>query len=118
MAMSGWRIYNASPLFDFTFPANITLGGWLGGALQWHFAGMWLLLGNGLIYLMINLGSGRLMRRFFPISIRAFVRDLCAALRGRLSHADLHRYNAVQRLAYLFILCDVLTLVLSGMVLW
>src|SRR3546814_20084230 len=50
MITSGWRIYNASPLFDFGFPAGITLGGWLGGALQWHFAGMWLLAGNGLLY--------------------------------------------------------------------
>src|SRR3546814_13711187 len=40
MITSGWRIYNASPLFDFGFPAGITLGGWLGGALQWNFAGM------------------------------------------------------------------------------
>ena len=43
MIFSGWRIYNASPLFDFKFPGDLTLGGWLGGALQWHFAAMWLL---------------------------------------------------------------------------
>ena len=38
MIASGWRIYNASPLFDFMFPPSITLGGWLAGALLWHFA--------------------------------------------------------------------------------
>ena len=27
MVMSGWRIYNASPLFDFEFAKHITLGG-------------------------------------------------------------------------------------------
>ena len=43
MIGSGWQIYNASPLFDFTFAKSITLGGWLGGAIQWHFAAMWLL---------------------------------------------------------------------------
>ncbi len=48
MIMSGWQIYNASPLFDFTFSKSITLGGWLGGALLWHFAAMWLLMVNGL----------------------------------------------------------------------
>ena len=32
MILSGWRIYNASPIFDFKFPNGITLGGWLGGA--------------------------------------------------------------------------------------
>ena len=31
MIMSGWQIYNASPLFDFRFSSSITLGGWLGG---------------------------------------------------------------------------------------
>lgn len=35
MMLSGWRIYNASPVFPpFRFPGDITLGGWLGGALQ------------------------------------------------------------------------------------
>lgn len=51
MVTSGWRIYNASPLYDFSFPKGITLGGWLGGALQWHFAAMWFLAINGLVYL-------------------------------------------------------------------
>src|SRR5690606_31098096 len=118
MITSGWRIYNASPLFDFDFPAGITLGGWLGGALQWHFAGMWLLAGNGLLYLALNLGSGRLRRRFFPLSPRGVAADLGAALRGRLSHADPRHYNAVQRLAYLFAMLDIAVLVLSGLVLW
>ena len=57
MVASGWRIYNASPLFDFRFPREVTLGGWLGGALQWHFAGMWLLVVNGLVYLALNAGQ-------------------------------------------------------------
>ena len=47
MVFSGWRIYNASPIFTFRFPDSITMGGWLGGALQWHFAAMWLLVING-----------------------------------------------------------------------
>ena len=51
MIMSGWQVYNASPLFDFTFSKTITCGGWLGGALLWHFAAMWLLMVNGLVYL-------------------------------------------------------------------
>ncbi|GAB1579339.1 cytochrome b/b6 domain-containing protein [Bordetella petrii] len=118
MTASGWRIYNAAPLFDFVFPADITLGGWLGGALQWHFAGMWLLAGNGLLYLGCNLASGRLIRRFFPLSARGIAADLAAALRGRLSHADPRRYNQVQRAAYLFAVIDLVVLVLSGLVLW
>jgi len=118
MVTSGWRIYNASPLYDFSFPASITLGGWLGGALQWHFAAMWFLAINGLIYLAINLFSGRLKRRFFPLSPQGVIHDLWAALRGRLGHADLSRYNQVQRLAYLFVMLDIALLVISGLVLW
>ena len=115
---SGWRIYDAAPFFPFTIPTDITLGGWLGGALQWHFAAMWLLAGNGLAYLLLNLCTGRLRRKFFPLSPRAVGRDALAALRGRLSHADPRHYNAVQKLAYLFVMLDIVVLVLSGLVLF
>ncbi|MDB5999240.1 MAG: Thiosulfate reductase cytochrome subunit [Rhizobacter sp.] len=118
MVTSGWRIYNASPLFGFAFPANVTLGGWLGGALQWHFAGMWLLAGNGLVYLALNLSSGRLHAKFFPLRPAAVWNDLRAALRGRLSHADPRHYNGLQRVAYLFVMADIALLVLSGLALW
>ncbi|HET7837783.1 cytochrome b/b6 domain-containing protein [Variovorax sp. J31P207] len=118
MVASGWRIYDASPLFPFEFPAALTLGGWLGGALQWHFAAMWLLAANGLVYLALNLASGRLWRKFFPLSISGIWHDALAALRGRLSHADPRHYNSVQRFAYLFVICDIVLLVLSGLVLW
>jgi len=118
MVTSGWRIYNASPLYDFSFPKGITLGGWLGGALQWHFAAMWFLAINGLIYLIVNLVSGRFSRRFFPVSPKGVAHDLWAALRGRLGHADLSHYNQVQRLAYLFVMVDITLLVISGLVIW
>jgi len=118
MVTSGWRIYNASPLYGFSFPSSVTLGGWLGGALQWHFAAMWFLAVNGLIYLIINLASGRLFRRFLPVSPKGVLHDLWAALRGRLGHADLSHYNQVQRFAYLFVMLDITMMVLSGLVLW
>jgi thiosulfate reductase cytochrome b subunit len=119
MMLSGWRIYNASPVFaGFRFPADITLGGWLGGALQWHFAAMWLLFFNGLFYLAMNIVTGRLARKFFPLGPRAVLHDLVAALRGRLSHADLSQYNAVQKLAYLGVVLVLLVLVLSGIAIW
>ncbi len=118
LVMSGWRIYDAAPFFDFVIPKNLTLGGWLGGAIQWHFAAMWLLVCNGLVYLACNALSGRLLHKFFPLSPRALVADLVSALTGRLSHADPSQYNAVQRLAYLFVIADAVLLVLSGLVLW
>jgi len=118
MVTSGWRIYNASPLFDFRFANDITLGGWLAGAIQWHFAAMWLLVANGVVYLLLNVASGRLWRKLLPVSPRTFYADLKAAVRGRLSHADPRRYNSVQRAAYLFVILDLLLVVLSGLVLW
>jgi len=118
MALSGWRIYDAAAIWDFGIPAYLTIGGWLGGALQWHFAAMWLLVGNGLIYLLFNVGSGRLLRKFFPLSPRAIWADMVAALKGRLAHDDLTRYNAVQKTAYLFVILDIAVLVVSGLVLW
>ena len=118
MIMSGWRIYDASPFLGVKFPPSITLGGWLGGALQWHFAAMWIIVVNGAFYLMANLIARRLPRQLFPVSFKAVFSDLSAALRGRLSHDDLKHYNAVQRAAYLFVIVDLLVLVLSGLVLW
>jgi thiosulfate reductase cytochrome b subunit len=119
MMLSGWRIYNASPVFaGFRFPDATTLGGWLGGALQWHFAAMWLLFFNGLFYLAMNIATGRIARKFFPVAPGAVLRDLAAALKGHLSHADLGQYNAVQKLAYLFVMVLLLVLVLSGIAIW
>ncbi len=115
---SGWRIYNATAFLGFAIPNKITLGGWLGGAIQWHFAAMWLLGLNGLLYLAVNLASGRLSAKFFPLSVRALLADVLAALKGRLAHADPRHYNMVQRLAYLFVMVDSVLLVLSGLVLW
>lgn len=118
LVTSGWRIYNASPFFPFQIPGVLTLGGWLGGALQWHFAAMWLLAANGLVYLALNVASRRLFRKFFPLSLGGILRDALAALHGKLSHADPRHYNNVQRLAYLFVMLDITLLVLSGLVLW
>lgn len=118
LAMSGWRIYDASPFFPFTIPPVITLGGWLGGALQWHFAAMWLLVFNGLLYLALNIFSGRFRRKFLPLSVKGVAHDLIEALQGRLSHANPRQYNHVQKLAYLFVMLDLIVIVLSGLVLW
>ena len=115
---SGWQIYNATSFLGFSIPKDITLGGWLGGAIQWHFAAMWILFINGLLYLAFNLATGRLLHKFFPLSPRALLADVQAALKGKLAHADPRHYNMVQRLAYLFVMFDSVLLVLSGLVLW
>ena len=118
MVTSGWRIYNASPLFDFTFPNGITLGGWLAGALQWHFAAMWLLALNGAVYVVYGIASGHFRRKLFPVSPRGVLRDVGNALRGKLAHDDLSVYNAAQRAAYLALIIALAVLILSGLAIW
>ena len=118
MILSGWRIYDASPIFAFRIPANLTLGGWLGGALQWHFAAMWLLFFNGLIYLLFNGATGRLWKKFFPLTPGAVLRDVKKALTGKLQHDALDKYNAVQKLAYVSVILDLILLVVSGLAIW
>ena len=118
MITSGWAIYNASPLFSFDFPYEITLGGWLAGALQWHFAGMWIFALNGLVYLAYGIAGGHFRRKLLPISPRAVLRDLRDALRGRLAHADLSVYNAAQRAAYLALVLLLVMLVATGLAIW
>jgi thiosulfate reductase cytochrome b subunit len=118
MIGSGWQIYNASPLFPFTFPSGLTLGGWLAGGLLWHFAAMWLLVANGIVYLGLGLATGRLRRRLFPVWPRQVIQDLAAALTGRLSHADLAVYNAVQKALYLGVVLAGVVIVASGLAIW
>ena len=118
MLFSGWRIYNASPLFGFSIPDGLTLGGWLAGALQWHFAAMWLFALNGLAYVLYGILSGHFRRKLLPISPRSVLHDLGQALRGRLAHADLSVYNAAQRAAYLALIVALILLVASGLAIW
>jgi len=118
MIMSGWQIYNASPLFDFKFAKSITLGDWLGGALLWHFAAMWLLMVNGLAYLTVGFATGRFARKLLPITPAGVISDAKAALTGKLSHEDLTKYNYVQKLLYAGIIVVGILIVLSGLSIW
>lgn len=118
MITSGWRIYNAAPIWDFRFPRDLTLGGWLGGALQWHFAAMWLLVINGLVYVAYGLAARHFAKRLLPVSPSAVLHDVGAALRGRLAHEDLAVYNAAQKAAYIAIILALVVLVLSGLSIW
>jgi thiosulfate reductase cytochrome b subunit len=117
MVMSGWKIYDASPIFNFMFPRWMTLGGWLGGALGWHFAAMWLLVGNGLIYVLFGIASGHFRHDFLPLSPAAIWRDFRAALTFRLAHR-LGAYNAVQRLLYVGVILLGIGVVISGLAIW
>jgi len=118
MIGSGWQIYNASPLLPFTFPRGITLGGWLAGALLWHFAAMWVLAVNGIVYVALGIVTGRFRRKLLPLRPGQVIADARAALRGTLSHEDLSVYNAVQKLLYLGVILAGVIAVLSGLAIW
>jgi len=119
MIGSGWQIYDASPLFRFIyFPSQLALGQWLAGALLWHFAAMWLLVINGIVYVTLGIATGRFRRKLLPIRPRDVVNDFLAALRGKLAHDDLSVYNAVQRLLYVGVILAGVVIVLSGLSIW
>ncbi|GLS19788.1 hypothetical protein GCM10007874_28050 [Labrys miyagiensis] len=118
MIASGWQIYNASPILPFRFPEALTLGGWLGGALLWHFAAMWVLALNFTVLIGYGLLSGRYRRKLWPIRPREILADVASALRGRLAHADPSHYNAVQKLLYAGVLGLIGLIMLSGLAIW
>jgi thiosulfate reductase cytochrome b subunit len=118
MIGSGWQIHNAHPILPFGFPERLTLGDGLAEALRWHFAAMWLLAINGALYVVYGLASGRFRRKLLPISPGAVLADVRAALGGRLAHADLSTYNAVQRLLYAGVIGAGVLAVVSGLAIW
>lgn len=117
MMLSGWQIYNASPLFAFRFPQAITLGGWLAGAIAWHLASMWLLVLGFTVYALYGLFSGHFRARLLPIHPLAVLRDLRLALTFSLPHQQ-GVYNAVQRLFYLGVIGAIGGVIVSGFALW
>ena len=72
LTLSGLQIFNAFPSFGAkvpqvdlitAVPQAITLGGWLGGALQWHFTFMWIFIGAAALYVVFQVGLGPLPHR-------------------------------------------------------
>lgn len=129
MIGSGWRIYNASPIFPFRFPEWITLGGdvqtslarhgdpGVATAIAWHLAAMWTLLVSYLLFVAWGLATGHFLRDFLPVGPRALIRDFVAAATFRLDHR-LGEYNAVQKAAYIGVLAAVAVMILSGIAIW
>lgn len=129
MIGSGWRIYNASPIFPFRFPEWITLGGdvqtslarhgdpGVATAIAWHLAAMWTLLVSYLLFVAWGLATGHFLRDFLPVGPRALTRDFIAAATFRLDHR-LGEYNAVQKAAYIGVLAAVAVMILSGIAIW
>jgi thiosulfate reductase cytochrome b subunit len=115
MILSGWQIYNAAPILPFSFPWG--LGGWLAASIAWHITAMWVLMADGLVYLVWGFASGHFRRDLSPPSPAAVVHDVAAALTLRLSH-ETGAYNAVQKLLYAGVLVAAVLAVLTGLSMW
>jgi thiosulfate reductase cytochrome b subunit len=119
MILSGWKIYDDEVIFGFLhFPDAITLGKWAQHGLQWHFFGMWLLVLNGIAYLAYGFATGRFRRLLLPIRPIEVIREVIAALKFRLAHADLTKYNAVQKILYVGVILIVCLQVVTGVAIW
>lgn len=120
MVSSGLRIFNASPLFNYRFPHSITLGGWLGGARQWHFAAMWLFVLNGVIAVTYNIISrhGRTTTIFRRSDFGGLLPMIRYYLRLSKEHPVVKKYNSLQKLAYTTMPFVGLGVVLSGLAMY
>ena len=119
MIGSGWGIYNDSVIFSaLHFSKPFRIGNWAAESLQWHFAGMWLLVLNGGAYLLYGVLTGRLRERLLPIRFRDLVQTVRDTLRLHVAHEDLTTYNAVQKLLYIVVMLAGASQVVSGLAIW
>lgn len=119
MIASGWGIYDDSVIFHFVyFPHAILLGSWAAEHLLWHLAGMWLLMANGLAYLVYGFATGRFRERLLPIRIADVVQTVRETLHFKIAHEDLSVYNAVQKLLYIVAILAGVTQVVTGLAIW
>lgn len=132
MVGSGLQIFNAYPAFQprggtfccYPFagepvPAWLTFGRWLAGARQWHFAMMWILVANGVLYLGFIYLHGE-WRDVTPR--RGDLRDAWEMIKFyvfvRRDHPHQGKHNALQRAAYFAMPLAGAVLVLTGLAIW
>lgn len=132
MVGSGLRIFNAYPAFarrgetfccwpfeHHAVPAWLTFGGWLAGARNWHFAGMWLLVVNGLVYLGFVYLHGE-WRDLVPR--RGDARDAWEMIKFyvfvRADHPHQGKHNALQKLTYFSLPLLAVLAVVTGLAIW
>jgi thiosulfate reductase cytochrome b subunit len=119
MVGSGWKIYNDEVIFGWLhFPEYLTIGKWAQHGLQWHFLGMWIFALNGLTYLTYGLMTGRFRGMLLPVYWSELMQTIKDTLHFHLAHDDLTKYNAVQKLLYIGVICVGIMMVLSGLAIW
>jgi thiosulfate reductase cytochrome b subunit len=99
------------------FPAWATLPSpnWLAMARQWHFAFAWLLVINGFLFFLYGTLSRHFTRDLAPTAkdLRHLPREIVDHARLRFPHDERAKhYNALQKLAYCFVLFVLAPLIL------
>jgi Ni/Fe-hydrogenase b-type cytochrome subunit len=132
MIGSGLRIFNAYPAFaprgerfccypfeGMAILPAFTFGGWLAGARNWHFAMMWVLVVNGLVYLGFVYLHGE-WRDLVPR--RGDVRDAWEMIKFylfvRRNHPHQGKHNALQKSVYFALPWLGLAAVVTGIAIW
>jgi thiosulfate reductase cytochrome b subunit len=119
MITSGWGIYDDYVIISgLHFDQTWRLGDWAAESLLWHFAGMWFLAVNGLVYLLYGVFTGRFLERLFPITFKDIVHTVNDTLHFRIAHEDLTVYNAVQKLLYIIVILAGIAQVVTGLAIW
>jgi thiosulfate reductase cytochrome b subunit len=117
MITSGWGIYDDDEIIrGFHFSHFWQLVDWAAWSLNWHFAGMWFLVINGLAYLVYGSVSGRFRERLLPIRPAEVVHTIVDTLHLKIVHEDITVYNAVQKLLYIVVILASIAQVVTGLV--
>jgi Ni/Fe-hydrogenase b-type cytochrome subunit len=109
MVGSGLQIFRAFPSFGakipqkdlLNWPKAFAIGGWLGGALQWHLTFMWIYIATGLFYLSYQVFSGNYRQVLF---VPGDVRGVWPMARHYFFFGPkppaTEAYNPLQKMAY------------------
>ena len=119
MITSGWGIYDDDVIVrGLHFSGFWQLGDWAAWSLNWHFAGMWFLVANGLIYLTYGVVTGRFREKLLPIRPRDIVQTVVDTLHFQIAHEDITVYNAVQKLLYILVIFAGISQGVTGLAIW
>jgi Ni/Fe-hydrogenase b-type cytochrome subunit len=127
MAASGLRIFRAFPSFGpkipesdlLHVPGSLTLGGWLGGGLQWHMTFAWIYVATGVFYFGYQILSGNYRQFLFVLKDLPGVWPMIRHyfFFGR-KPAQTEVYNPLQKMAYTSAILLGLLSILTGIVLY
>jgi Ni/Fe-hydrogenase b-type cytochrome subunit len=127
MVGSGLQIFRAFPSFGdkipeqdlLNWPKAFAIGGWLGGALQWHLTFMWIYITTGALYLGYQVFSGNYRQVLFVPSDVGGVWPMARHyfFFGPKPPA-IAVYNPLQKLAYTSAIALGILSTLTGIAIW